>query len=314
MHTMIKNGKITWLAAFGMAVLLLIGMIRVPVYAGEQSGIMKITSAPASVKKGETVSVDVKLSGNPGIWGIQFEVDYDHSVLALESVTAGDVFAAEEVVLPEADNVKSLNEKGQSFTFVAAGTEVGDDSNNTKNGTLATLKFTVKDTAAKSDAGLLIRSVKAYQADEQKIDDKKISVFAGTVTVSDVSDDNKKNDQNGQDDPETPDGKDDKNNNNSNNNGSGNTDNSGSADNGNAGTGDSNNGSTSTGDTQNGTTVKKTTTNTSAKASANKTGTTDTSDPVNMAEFMASVAILLGAGGLLVGCRLVVLRRRGHSR
>ncbi len=310
MHKKIKNGKITWLAAFCMAVLLALGITAVPVYANEQTQTMKITSRQASAKKGETVSVDLVLSGNPGIWGLQFEVDYDHSVLSLESVTAGTVFSADELVLPETDNLKALNEKGQSYMFVAASSGAEDDSNNSTDGTLATLKFTVKDTAAKTDAGLTIRSVKAYKADEQKIDAKSISVFAGKVTVTDAAGGGDSGNQDDKkDDPDTG-KKDDK---------KDNPDTGKNTEQGNAGTGS---GSTGTGSGTTTVTDKKTQTGSTdtakgndAKTSGKKADSPDTSDTVKGKVAIGSVVILLLAGGLFAYYRRVVIpRRRRHTR
>lgn len=310
MHKKIKNGKITWLAAFCMAVLLALGITAVPVYANEQTQTMKITSRQASAKKGETVSVDLVLSGNPGIWGLQFEVDYDHSVLSLESVTAGTVFSADELVLPETDNLKALNEKGQSYMFVAASSGAEDDSNNSTDGKLATLKFTVKDTAAKTDAGLTIRSVKAYKADEQKIDAKSISVFAGKVTVTDEAGGGDSGNQDDKkDDPDTgkkDDKKDD-------------PDTGKNTEQGNAGTGS---GSTGTGSGTTTVTDKKTQTDSTdtakgndAKTSGKKADSPDTSDSVKGKVAIGSVVILLLAGGLFAYYRMVVIpRRRRHTR
>ena len=41
---------------------------------------------------GETVSVDIVLANNPGIWGLGAEIHYDKSVLELVSVTNGEIF------------------------------------------------------------------------------------------------------------------------------------------------------------------------------------------------------------------------------
>lgn len=314
MHKKIKNGKITWLAALCMAVLLVLGITAVPVYANEQTQTMKITSRQASAKKGETVSVDLVLSGNPGIWGLQFEVDYDHSVLSLESVTAGTVFSADELVLPETDNLKALNEKGQSYMFVAASSGAEDNSNNSTDGTLATLKFTVKDTAAKTDAGLTIRSVKAYKADEQKIDAKSISVFAGKVTVTDAAgggdsgnQDDKKDDPDTGKKDDTDDGKkDDK---------KDNPDTGKNTEQGNAGSTGTGSGTTTVTDKKTQTGSTDTAKGNDAKTSGKKADSPDTSDSVKGKVAIGSVVILLLAGGLFAYYRMVVIpRRRRHTR
>lgn len=105
------------------------------------NGSTMLTASEVKTEKGNTVEVAFHLEENAGIWGLKFKVGYDHSVLTLTSVKNGSIFSDEEITLPE-----SLDK--EQFVFLACSNQT---KNINKNGTIATLKFTVaKDAELKS--------------------------------------------------------------------------------------------------------------------------------------------------------------------
>ena len=139
------------------------------VYAQNDAGIVAVSS---TVEKGGTAKVALKLSNNPGIWGLKFKVGYDNDVMTLKAVNVGDVFAEGEVTLPE-----SLDK--EQFVFYASGNKI---ENISTNGTLAVLEFQIKDTATAADYAVSLELTQAINVDG---DDVNITMTSGKVTVVD---------------------------------------------------------------------------------------------------------------------------------
>lgn len=136
-------------------------------YAQNQTEIAAVSS---TAEKGGTAKVALNLSGNQGIWGLRFKVGYDHSVMTLKAVEAGEVFKADEIVLPESlDN--------DFFIFYASGNEL---ANITTNGTLAVLEFQINDAAAAADYAVTLELIQCINVDG---DDVNITMKDGKVTV-----------------------------------------------------------------------------------------------------------------------------------
>lgn len=136
-------------------------------YAQDSAEIVAVSS---TAEKGGTAKVALNLSGNQGIWGLRFKVGYDHSVMTLKAVEAGEVFKADEVVLPESlDN--------DFFIFYASGNEL---ANITANGTLAVLEFQINDAAAAADYAVTLELIQCINVDG---DDVNITMKDGKVTV-----------------------------------------------------------------------------------------------------------------------------------
>ena len=94
-----------------------------------------LSVSSVSAEKGGTVTVNVSLSNNPGIYGIKVKAEYDSSALQLKSMSNGNVFPASEAICNEAKGVYVANSS--------------DFNNVTGNGTLFTLEFKVLVTVEK---------------------------------------------------------------------------------------------------------------------------------------------------------------------
>ena len=90
-----------------------------------------VTVSSCTVERGSTAEVSLDLSGNPGIWGIKLRVHYDHSILTLNAVTAGNVFEKGEMML-------SADLNKDPYIIVANGNGL---ENKTANGAIVTLHF-----------------------------------------------------------------------------------------------------------------------------------------------------------------------------
>lgn len=84
-------------------------------------------------KAGQTVTVPVSISGNPGIAGYSLKVDFDTNALTLNSMTAGSLISG--------NGTFSVNNEAHIVNWYTV-------DNMTGNGELLKLSFTVKDSAA----------------------------------------------------------------------------------------------------------------------------------------------------------------------
>ena len=125
-----------------------------------------LSVSSVSAEKGGTVTVNVSLSNNPGIYGIKVKAEYDSSALQLKSMSNGNVFPASEAICNEAKGVYVANSS--------------DFNNVTGNGTLFTLEFKVLDGADAASCNVSVKSEKAQNVDGSKVD---VSGGSGKVTV-----------------------------------------------------------------------------------------------------------------------------------
>lgn len=138
-------------------------------YAQNKAG---ITVVSCETEKGNIVSVSVKLSNNPGIWGLKFKVGYNHDALTLKGMQVGNVFSAGEVIKPDSFDK-------EKFVFYASADAL---ENITTNGTLVTLEFQVKDTAAAADYDITLELSQAINIDGE---DVAVTLSNGKITVVD---------------------------------------------------------------------------------------------------------------------------------
>ncbi len=129
-----------------------------------------LLASTVSAERGSIVSVTIALNGNPGVWGIKFKVEYDHSALTLASVTNGSIFADGDVTLPE-----TLTK--EQFVYVACSDELKDI---TTNGTVVTLKFKVSENAAYSTYPVTVSLTQAVNLARK---DVNMDTENGTITV-----------------------------------------------------------------------------------------------------------------------------------
>lgn len=133
----------------------------------------KLITAAVTAGREETAAVTFTLEGNPGIWGLKIKVNYDHSVLTLQSVTNGSIFENNDITLPSSF-------AREQFVFVAASNEMEDAVG---DGSLVTLNFLVEKDAAAETYPI---TAEVTQAINFAGEDVKIDVESGSVTVNAV--------------------------------------------------------------------------------------------------------------------------------
>ena len=128
----------------------------------------QITLATVSGQPGDEVTVNVQMTGNPGLAYLKVRIGYDTNELTLLGVTntglLGGMFTASQ----------TIDVNPQVLQWVAAGNSYGD-------GVIATLKFKIADTATAGDKTLTLLFDECYN---QNLDDVVFSVAPGTVQVA----------------------------------------------------------------------------------------------------------------------------------
>ena len=139
---------------------------------------MTVSVGTATCSVGESVSIPITLSGNTGFSNLGIEIEYDDTALTLTNVTAGQTGATYTAAQSIATNPYNM---GWDST-----------SNNTFNGTLATLEFDVSASAT----GTLPISVSYYKGRngdytdgedvnyDENFDALNLSYTNGAITVS----------------------------------------------------------------------------------------------------------------------------------
>lgn len=155
-----------------MAIVVSNVFVSIPVLANTENETKECVIAASSktVERGNQFSIVVDIKNNPGIWGIIFKVSYDHSALTLTSVKNGTVYDDEDTVLP------STLDK-EEFVYTAY---LNSFKNNTNEGTLLKLDFTVNDAA---EFKPYIIGVNVKQAINVNGDDIALKSVDGAVSV-----------------------------------------------------------------------------------------------------------------------------------
>lgn len=122
----------------------------------------------AAAKPGDTVTVNVALTTNPGIAGMTLEIDYDSDALTLVSTANGTLFGT--FVGVDESTVGS-----DPFRI-----SVVNNGNVTATGTVAVLTFTVNAAAAEGAYEIKASAVKAANMNEQAVD---VAAAAGSLAV-----------------------------------------------------------------------------------------------------------------------------------
>lgn len=135
--------------------------VSVPVFAQTENETKECVIAASSktVERGNEFSIIVDIKNNPGIWGLKFKVSYDHTALTLTSVKNGTVFDDEDTVLP------STLDK-EEFVYLAY---LNSLKNNTDNGTIVTLNFTVNEAAEFKPYIIGVNVTQAINVDSEDI-------------------------------------------------------------------------------------------------------------------------------------------------
>lgn len=139
--------------------LMVFSTIVIPVEVSAADALI-ISADTQSTGVGESVTIILLASNNPGLSFLQVTLQYDTSVLTLESATNGNVF--------------STFEKGVNLQW-------SSDEDSTINGTLATLTFKVNENAVSGKYPVNAIFREAYDSD---LDDVSVTVNAGAVIIT----------------------------------------------------------------------------------------------------------------------------------
>lgn len=138
--------------------------LGVPAFAATPATVT-VASPTAAVNPGDTVDVAVTIADNPGMDVMKLKFSYDTAALTLKDIGLGSVMG---ILTKNIDKAVALLE--------AAGT-----TNATGNGTLVTLKFEVKSTAAAGNYTIDFLVAEAVNRDEARV---ALTTQAGTVSVA----------------------------------------------------------------------------------------------------------------------------------
>ena len=139
--------------------------LGVPAFAAAPATVT-VASPTAAVTPGSTVNVAVTIANNPGMDVMKLKFSYDTTALTLKDMELGSVMTG--TFTQNLDKAVALLE--------AAGT-----TNATGNGTLVTLKFEVKSTAAAGNYTIGFLVADAVNRDEVRV---ALTTQAGTVSVT----------------------------------------------------------------------------------------------------------------------------------
>ena len=138
--------------------------LGVPAFAATPATVT-VASPTAAVNPGNTVDVAVTIANNPGMDVMKLKFSYDTAALTLKDIELGSVMG---ILTKNLDKAVALLE--------AAGT-----TNATGNGTLVTLKFEVKSTAAAGNYTIGFLVSDAVNRNEERV---ALTTQAGTVSVA----------------------------------------------------------------------------------------------------------------------------------
>ena len=139
--------------------------LGVPAFAATPATVT-VASPAAAVNPGSTVDVAVTIADNPGMDVMKLKFSYDTTALTLKDIELGSVMTG--TFTKNLDKAVALLE--------AAGT-----TNATGNGTLVTLKFEVKSTAAAGNYTIDFLVAEAVNRNEERV---ALTTQAGTVSVA----------------------------------------------------------------------------------------------------------------------------------
>ena len=134
------------------------------------AGNARITVASCSAEQSASISLVVRLDGNPGLWGMKLRVSYDSSAMTLDAVDTGSLFSEDELTY-------SASLSKNPYVIVASRGKLEDL---TGDGSLVTLKFSVKADAEQKDYPVIVEIVQAVNVAGEDI---SIDTANGSVTV-----------------------------------------------------------------------------------------------------------------------------------
>ena len=152
--------------AFLITAILLFTLVTVPASAAG-SGTLAMSSA--SAKQGDSVTLNVNMSKNPGLVTLAISVEYDTSVFQLTKVTDAGL-----VVGSQLNNSYSSPYK---ITWV----DGAATKNNTKTGKIASFTFKVKDGAKVGATNVTLKFSESY---DSNYGENTFSASSGKITVT----------------------------------------------------------------------------------------------------------------------------------
>ena len=152
-----------------MSVLLALTMIfsLLPTYALASES-MQVTIGGGTVKAGETVTVDISVTNNPGFANMSFYIEYDKNKLRLEEITGGTLFG---------DVTANVN---TGFINAAKTNDVSG------NGTIATLTFRALSSATSGETTISLKEDPNADGTFVNVNEESLAynTVPGTITVN----------------------------------------------------------------------------------------------------------------------------------
>lgn len=167
------------IVAFAIAIMMILGSVPIMVFAAEEAQ-MTVTVTSQTGCPGDTVNIKINLDHNVGLTGLQLNVAYDEN-LVLTNVELNDDFGGAMI------ETSTSIQNPQPITMISPLEE------NTTNGTLATLSFTIAEDAPNNyDANIRVTPTEAYN----NSGDIALAVINGSITVyhglpGDINEDSK---------------------------------------------------------------------------------------------------------------------------
>ena len=140
--------------------------------ANAASGV--ISAGTASAKPGETVDVDVRVDGNPGVVAALLNISFDTPALTLTGVDNGEIFA---------DDTAVFSKDYSLVPFTVLWEDGLSTENYTADGILVTLHFAVKDDAEPGNYAITLQAEEASMLNVD-LESVPFQIKNGTVQVS----------------------------------------------------------------------------------------------------------------------------------
>ena len=152
--------------ALFIAIISLTILLAVPASA---SGNGSIAMTSGSGKQGDTVTLNVNMSNNPGLVTMTIRVTYDTDVLQLTGVSNPGLLVGAQ-----------LN-TSYSSPYTISWVDGAATANNTKTGTIATFTFKIKDSAKIGKTTVSLQFVDSY---DSNYSENSFTASSGTITVT----------------------------------------------------------------------------------------------------------------------------------
>lgn len=127
-----------------------------------------ISLSNVSAKRGDTITLKVDISANPGIVTMSMKISCDPQLLELKSVTDSGLLKG------------TMLNPDYSLPYMITWVDGETKTNNTKNGTIATFTFKIKDNAPSGITYVSLYFIEAYDTDCNPV---HFNYVSGIVTI-----------------------------------------------------------------------------------------------------------------------------------